>query len=426
MKTYEVIFKENETEGVYAISLVDSPAMESAFIALSEQKEIQLKAIDVEKRILLGAVLIPNKPIYRKQEGQEFNITFPEKTIQLTMENFFKKGYQNNSTLEHNEELKLSDVTFVESWIKESEIDKSVHYGFNEPNGTWFASMKVNNNDVWENFVKTGKVSGFSIDGFFDLKEINLKSNNSDLDFRNKMVAHHEMAIDMVNEYEGLLKDKTLLKIASDIIETQTVEINTMQKLNLKSELNMSEIKNESLVDTFKTVLADFFRGKKVELGSIATKDGSLSIEFEGDTISVGTEMFVTNEQGEKLPLPDGEYILEDGMTAVISAGKVSELKPMAAAEAPVAMDETQTSTPAVSSAGVKSEKFTQEVFYQLAQVMNEQLEKFKTEFKAELKEASLIEKPEPMQLTKRVGEQRSNEPQTAFQKFREFNKKFN
>ena len=362
MKTYEVIFKENETEGVYAISLVDSPAMESAFIALSEQKEIQLKAIDVEKRILLGAVLIPNKPIYRKQEGQEFNITFPEKTIQLTMENFFKKGYQNNSTLEHNEELKLSDVTFVESWIKESEIDKSVHYGFNEPNGTWFASMKVNNNDVWENFVKTGKVSGFSIDGFFDLKEI-----------------------------------------------------------NLKSELNMSEIKNESLVDTFKTVLSDFFGGKKVELGSIATKDGSLSIEFEGDTISVGTEMFVTNEQGEKLPLPDGEYILEDGMTAVISAGKVSELKPMAEEEAPVAMDETPTSTPAVPSAGVKSEKFTQEVFYQLAQVMNEQLEKFKTEFKAELAN----EPKEAVSLTKQKPEQKSNEPKTAFEKFREHNNQF-
>ena len=64
METYTVIFKKDETEGVFGISLVESPAMESNFIALSEQKEIQLKAIDNEKRILLGAVLIPNKPIY--------------------------------------------------------------------------------------------------------------------------------------------------------------------------------------------------------------------------------------------------------------------------------------------------------------------------------------------------------------------------
>lgn len=371
MDTYEVQFKENETEGVYAISLVDSPAMESTFIALSEQKEIQLKAIDTEKRILLGAVLIPNKPIYRKQDGKEFNITFPEKTIQLTMENFFKKGYQNNSTLEHNEELKLQDVTFVESWIKESEIDKSVHYGFNEPNGTWFASMKVNNDEVWNDYVKTGKVKGFSIDGFFDL-----------------------------------------------------------EKINLKSEFNMSDVKNESLVDSFKTALSEFFSTKKeketeVKLGSVMTKDGTLTIEFDGDTVAVGTEMYLTNELGEKLPVPDGEYTLEDDMIAVMVDSKVAELKPaVAEEEQPVAMDNTPTSEPA-GSASVKSEKFTQEVFYQLAQVVGAELEKFKTEFKAELAlEKETIK--EVVSLTKQKGVQKSNEPQTAFEKFREFNKKFN
>jgi hypothetical protein len=366
MDTYEVIFKEQETEGVYAISLVDSPAMESQFIALKEQKQIELKAIDTEKRILLGAVLIPNKPIYRKQDGKEFNITFPEKTIQLTMENFFKKGYQNNSTLEHNEELKLQDVTFVESWIKESEIDKSVHYGFNEPNGTWFASMKVNNDEVWNDFVKTGKVKGFSIDGFFDL-----------------------------------------------------------EKVNLKSELNMSEVKNESLVDSFKAALSEFFSPKKkdedtdVKLGSVMTKDGSLTIEFDGDTVAVGTEMFLTNEMGEKLPVPDGEYTLEDDMVAVMVDSKVAELKPaVEEEEAPVAMDNTPTSEPA--SASVKSEKFTQEVFYQLAQVVGAELEKFKTELRAEFETKLSDVKPEAVSLTKQKGEKKIDwENLSPLEKFR-------
>ena len=369
MDTYEVIFKEQETEGVYAISLVDSPAMESTFIALKEQKEIQLKAIDEEKRILLGAVLIPDKPIYRKQDGKEFNITFPKKTIQLTMENFFKKGYQSNSTLEHDENLKLSGVTFVESWIKESEVDKSVHYGFNEPDGTWFASMKIENDEIWNDFVKTGKVKGFSIDGFFDL-----------------------------------------------------------EKINLKSEFNMSEVKNESLVDSFKAALSEFFSPKnkgentEVQLGKVMTKDGTLTIEFDGDTVAVGTEMFLTNEMGEKLPVPDGEYTLEDDMIAVMVDSKVAELKPAVAEEeeAPVAMDNTPTSEPA-GTANVKSEKFTQEVFYQLAQVMGAELEKFKTELRAEFETKLADVKPEVVSLTKQKGEQKQAEPKTA--KERLFNK---
>ena len=318
---------------------------------------------------MLGAVLIPDKPIYRKQDGKEFNITFPKKTIQLTMENFFKKGYQSNSTLEHDENLKLSGVTFVESWIKESEVDKSVHYGFNEPDGTWFASMKIENNEIWNDFVKTGKVKGFSIDGFFDL-----------------------------------------------------------EKINLKSEFNMSEVKNESLVDSFKAALSEFFSPKnkgenaEVQLGKVMTKDGTLTIEFDGDTVAVGTEMFLTNELGEKLPVPDGEYTLEDDMVAVMVDSKVAELKPAVAEEeeAPVAMDNTPTSEPA-QGASVKSEKFTQEVFYQLAQVLGGRLDEFETKLMANV-EAKLSEiKPEAVSLTKQKGEQKQAEPKTA--KERLFNK---
>lgn len=360
MDTYEVIFKEQETEGVYAISLVDSPAMESQFIALSEQKEITLKAIDTEKRILLGAVLIPNKPIYRKQDGKEFNITFPEKTIQLTMENFFKKGYQNNSTLEHNEELKLQDVTFVESWIKESEIDKSVHYGFSEPNGTWFASMKVNNDEIWNDFVKTGKVKGFSIDGFFDL-----------------------------------------------------------EKINLKSEFNMSEVKTESLVDSFKAALSEFFSPKNkgesdVKLGKIMTEDESLTIEFDGEMMVVGSELFIVNEQGERLPLPDGEYSLETNMIITVVDSKVDSLKEKEIEdEAPVAMGDSPASQPA-QTASVKSEKTTQEVFYQLAQVIGERLEEFETKMTAKIDAKLADVKPEVVSLTKQRGEQNNAEPKTA------------
>ena len=92
--------------------------MESMFIALSKEEQFQLKSVDNEQRIVCGAVLIPEKPIYRNQNGKEFNIVFPAETIKLASENFFKKGYQSSSTIEHDVDSKIQGVTIVESWIK--------------------------------------------------------------------------------------------------------------------------------------------------------------------------------------------------------------------------------------------------------------------------------------------------------------------
>ena len=148
------------------MSVVESPAIEENFIALAEQK-IELKEIDAEKRILMGAALIPNKKIYRVNEKtkEEFEIFFSEQTVRQAMELFFKKGNQSKATQEHAKSI--DGMTVVESWLIEDKVhDKSVKYGFNLPKGTWMISMKVDNDQVW-NDVKEGKVKGFSIEGFF-------------------------------------------------------------------------------------------------------------------------------------------------------------------------------------------------------------------------------------------------------------------
>ena len=88
MDTYKVMFNEEENDGVYAVSLVSDPAIGVQFITLSQQKEIQLATINEEQRILLGAVLIPNQPIYRNQDGHEFNIVFPAETIKQVQQKF--------------------------------------------------------------------------------------------------------------------------------------------------------------------------------------------------------------------------------------------------------------------------------------------------------------------------------------------------
>ena len=167
MKLVELIIDERDSEsGIDAVSVVESPAIEENFIALAEQK-IELKEIDAEKRILMGAALIPNKKIYRVNEKtkEEFEIFFSEQTVRQAMELFFKKGNQSKATQEHAKSI--DGMTVVESWLIEDKVhDKSVKYGFNLPKGTWMISMKVDNDQVW-NDVKEGKVKGFSIEGFF-------------------------------------------------------------------------------------------------------------------------------------------------------------------------------------------------------------------------------------------------------------------
>jgi len=165
MTIYELVIDETaEVFGIDAISIVESPAIESDFVALKSDK-VEFTEVDKEKRILMGAALVPSKPIYRRDERGEFYVYFTKDTIRRAMELFMQNGFQNNSTLEH--EMRIQGLTVVESWIVEGEKDKAYHYDLDVPVGTWMVSVKVNNDAIWENFVKTGKVKGFSIEGYF-------------------------------------------------------------------------------------------------------------------------------------------------------------------------------------------------------------------------------------------------------------------
>ena len=166
MKIVELILDEEQEEGgIEAISIVESPAIESDFVALRAE-EVKLAEVDKDKKILLGALLIPNKPIYRKGEEGDYYIFFSKDTIVKASQMYLKNGYQNSTTLEHAQALK--GLTLVESWIVESETqDKSRKYGLDVPVGTWMGAVKVNNNEIWDEYVKTNKVKGFSIEGYF-------------------------------------------------------------------------------------------------------------------------------------------------------------------------------------------------------------------------------------------------------------------
>jgi hypothetical protein len=186
MKLYELLIDENDQilSGVNAISIVETPAIQSDFIALGDQKPILLAEVNKDKQILMGAALIPDKPIYRRDGEEEYYVYFSKETIAKTAEAFFRNNNQNNATLEHAEVL--NNMTVFESWIVEDpEFDKSKKYGLEVPEGTWMVSMKVDDKDVWDNYVKDNKVFGFSIEGKFANV---LRKEKSDMNFSDQVL----------------------------------------------------------------------------------------------------------------------------------------------------------------------------------------------------------------------------------------------
>jgi len=183
MRIVELILDDQQlASGIDAISIVEAPAIESNFIALKSH-EIKFAQVDAEKRILMGPVLIPDKPIYRKQvmngEMQEFYVYFSKNTVCRASQMFLMKGNQGKATLEH--EMAVQGICMVESWIKEDmEKDKSAIYGMNDPIGTWMGCLKVTNDEIWNDYVKTGRVKGFSIEGYFADKSMPLSKIETD------------------------------------------------------------------------------------------------------------------------------------------------------------------------------------------------------------------------------------------------------
>jgi hypothetical protein len=183
MKIVELILDDQQmASGIDAISIVEAPAIESNFIALKSH-EVKFAQVDAEKRILMGPVLIPDKPIYRKQvmngEMQEFYVYFSKNTVCRASQMFLMKGNQGKATLEH--EMAVQGICMVESWIKEDmEKDKSAIYGMNDPIGTWMGCLKVTNDEIWNDYVKTGRVKGFSIEGYFADKTMPLSKVETD------------------------------------------------------------------------------------------------------------------------------------------------------------------------------------------------------------------------------------------------------
>ena len=280
MDIIELFIDENDdVSGIEAVSIVENPAIEEDFVALKTQ-EFKFAEVDKEKRILMGAALIPNKPIYRRNEENEYYIYFSRDTVRKASELFFIRGNHNKSTLEH--QMPLEGLVAVESWIVENkEKDKSSHYGMDMPLGTWMLSMKVLNDDVWNNYVKTGKVKGFSIEGYFaDKMERPNEPNEEDLS-----AWDDEEAGFLMQELEAILREEELESYAD---YPDTVSNNAKKGIELNEKIN-----NKCATQVGKVRATQLAQGKAVSVETIKRMFSYLSraAEYydEGNSEACGT-----------------------------------------------------------------------------------------------------------------------------------------
>jgi len=233
-----VLDEENNEIGIEAISVVENPAIEEDFIALSNDI-VELKEADKEKKLLVGALLIPNKPIYRRSGDDEYYVFFSKDTVLKESQMYLMNGNQSKATIEHAHDI--NGLTLVESWIVEDEVhDKSRKYGMNVPVGTWMGAVKVNNDEVWNDFVKTGKVKGFSIEGYFADKMERPKENlQEELSKIEEAEAEY-----MLSQIKAVIKnDKRLKKGKRTEMESfsdypQSVSNNAKRGIELNKKVN--------------------------------------------------------------------------------------------------------------------------------------------------------------------------------------------
>lgn len=181
MKTYELIYPDGGI-GVFKVSLVKNPAVETTLMKFSSEEKMYFS--NEEKRVVYAPAMIPNKMIFRNNiQGEPANVFYTAETIEKLQQNYFRNKGNFSTNLDHADN-NIEGVFPFESWIVQNkEIDKSKDMGFDVPNGTWMMGHKIDNESVWNDYIKTGKIDGLSIEASLLHKEqlIN-KVNMSKLD----------------------------------------------------------------------------------------------------------------------------------------------------------------------------------------------------------------------------------------------------
>lgn len=176
---YKAKITDAET-GMFTISLVDSPAVESDFLVFEKQQPMNFKIENEEKRIVTGVVMRVDHPIYRiGSSGYEYYIMFDRPTVELMAEKWLAEGMHNRINLQHNPEAYVDGIYLKEVYFKD--VERNINpQGYEDiEDGSLFASYKVLNDDVWSE-IKKGAFKGFSLEGVFNMEPEDKKADIED------------------------------------------------------------------------------------------------------------------------------------------------------------------------------------------------------------------------------------------------------
>ena len=171
MKIYKVKIDDDEQLGMDAISLVEFPAVEVDFLAFSKESKVELTKFDEDKREITGVVCLADTPILRKNDQFGIHcILFDRDTIKKMMLRYFKNGLNNRVNIEHRGEM-IEGLTMIESYIKDSNRNISPIEFQDVTDGSWIATFKVENDEVWNQIKEEHNLRGFSLQGVFQYGE---------------------------------------------------------------------------------------------------------------------------------------------------------------------------------------------------------------------------------------------------------------
>lgn len=341
---YQAVISDEET-GMFKISLVDDPAVMSNFQAFDAERRPLLYAVqDEEKRLVRGCIMRADFPIYRRDSRMgEYYVIYKAEEIRKMAEKYLAESRQNDVNAMHQGE-DLPDIYMVQYFIKGDGIQVD---GFDEcAAGSLFGEFHVVNDDVWEE-IKAGTYKGFSLEGVFDLvpeqdkDEIQEIVDILDGAFR-KLFKHHknmsklkrlkETLAKMLQEFGNVTTDKGVLSWdgdddlkAGDSVYVEDSEGNRTPAADgdYKTEDNKVIVVVDGKVSEIKDAEAEV---STEESKFIETDKGKLEWDNEEEDLKEGDAVYVRDEEGNRVPAPDGDYTTEDGKVIKVSDGKVTEI----------------------------------------------------------------------------------------------------
>ena len=339
---YDAIISDEET-GMFRISLVDDPAVMSNFQAFDAHKKPMMYAIqDEEKRLVRGCIMRSDFPIYRRDEKMgEYYVIYKAEEIRKMAEKYLLEGRQNDVNLMHQEGSDVDGVQMVQYFIKGDGIQVD---GFDDcADGSLFGEFHVVNDDIWAE-IKAGTYKGFSLEGVFDLVPEQNKDEIQEIvdlldgafkrifkpnTFMSKLSKFKAALAKMLQEFGNVTTDKGVISWdgdedlkAGDSVYVEDSEGNRTPAPDgdYKTDDNKVIVVVEGKVSEIKDAEAE------VESDFIETDKGKLEWDNEEEDLKAGDAVYITDEEGNRNPAPDGDYTTEDGKVIKVADGKVTEI----------------------------------------------------------------------------------------------------